>query len=170
MDKQTPSVKPIAYNYGLYLALINIAVLLIIYAANIDKNWGLSIVSIILTITVFVLGIKTYKSSNDNKLTIGQAIKVGLAIAVIGGILTALYSYFHYEYIYPEFIELQKETAYSQMLEKSPDLTDEQIEKAMGISNIFMNSTFFSLSAILGSLIFGLITSLILGLIMKKED
>lgn len=169
MENQTPSIKPIAYNYGLYLAVINIAVLLVMYIANIDKNWTLSIVSILLTITVFVFGIKAYKSLNNNLLTLMEAIKTGLAIAVIGGVITALYSYIHYEFVYPEFIEMQRDTAYNQMVERSPNMTSEQIEKAMGISDIFMNSTFFSLSAILGSLIFGLITSLIVGLIMKKE-
>jgi uncharacterized membrane protein SpoIIM required for sporulation len=55
------------------------------------------------------------------------------------------------------------------MMESNPNMTEEQVEQAMGISSIFMNSTFFSLSAILGSLIFGLIVSLIAGLIMRSE-
>lgn len=169
MENKTTSIKPIAYNYGLYLALINISVLIIMYLANIDKNWTISIVSITISIAIFFYGIKAYKSANNDILTLSEALKVGLAIAVIGGIITALYSYIHYEFVYPEFIEMQRETAYNQMVERSPDMTNEQIEKAMSISDIFMNSTFFSLSAILGSLIFGLIISLIIGLIMKKE-
>ena len=169
MEKSNQSFKSIAYTHGTYLAIINIVILLIMYVANLDKNWIISIVSIILTVIVFFYGIKTYRLGNNDTLTINEAIKVGLAIALIGGIITALYSYIHYEFVYPEFIELQKETAYNQMIEKSPNMSSEQIEKAMEISNIFMNSTFFSLSAILGSLIFGLIISLILGLIMKKE-
>lgn len=169
MEHESPSIKPIAYTYGMYGALVSIAGLVIMYAANLDKSWLLSIVSAVLSILVFVYGIKAFKTANANILSLGQAIKVGLAIAVIAGIVTALYSYLHYEFVYPEFIDLQRETAYAQMMEANPNMTDEQIEQALGISNIFMNSTFFSLSAVLGSLIFGLIVSLIAGLIMRSE-
>lgn len=169
MEHESPSIKPIAYTYGMYGALVSIAGLVIMYAANLDKSWLLSIVSAVLSILVFVYGIKAFKTANANILSLGQAIKVGLAIAVIAGIVTALYSYLHYEFVYPEFIDLQRETAYTQMMEANPNMTDEQIEQALGISNIFMNSTFFSLSAVLGSLIFGLIVSLIAGLIMRSE-
>ncbi|MEY8848821.1 DUF4199 domain-containing protein [Psychroserpens sp. XS_ASV72] len=169
MDQEKPKIKPIAYSYGLYLALISIVVLVIMYVANIDKSWPLSIASALLSIAVFVYGIKAYKKSNNGFLTLGQAIKVGLAIAVVGGVISAIYSYFHYEFIYPEFIEMQKEVAYNQMIEQNPNMTEEQINQAMDISGIFMNSAFFSLSSILGSLIFGLIVSLIAGLVMKKE-
>ncbi|MDH7914162.1 DUF4199 domain-containing protein [Winogradskyella sp. SYSU M77433] len=169
MEHQTPSIKPIAYTYGLYSALLSIAGLIIMYVANMDKNWILSSISVVVSILIFVYGIKAFKTANANILSLGQAIKVGLAIAVIAGVITAIYSYVHYEFIYPEFIEMQKETAYNQMIEQNPNMTDEQIEQAMSISNLFMNSTFFSLSSILGSLIFGLIVSLIAGLIMKND-
>lgn len=169
MEHETPSIKPIAYTYGVYSALVSIAGLVIMYAANMDKNWILSIVSAVLSILIFVYGIKAFKNANANVLSLGQAIKVGLAIAVIAGVITAIYSYVHYEFVYPEFIDIQRETAYTQMMEANPNMTDEQVEQALGISNIFMNSTFFSLSAVLGSLIFGLIVSFIAGLIMRSE-
>ena len=169
MEHEAPSLKPIAYTYGLYSALLSITGLITMYVLNIDKSWALSLISSVISILIFVYGIKAFKNANANILTLGQAIKVGLAIAVIGGVITALYSYVHYEYIYPEFIEMQKETAYNQMMESNPNMTEDQVEQAMGISSIFMNSTFFSLSAILGSLIFGLIVSLIAGLIMRSE-
>ena len=170
MENQTAPIKPIAYTYGLYSALISIAVLIIMYVANLDKSWILSGASFVLGVLIFVYGIKAYKHSNANNLTLSQAIKVGLAIAVIGGLISAIYSYVHYEYIYPEFIEMQKETAYQQIIEQNPDLTQEQVNKSMEISSMFLNPGFFSLMSILGSLVFGLIVSLITGLIMKNDN
>ncbi|WP_299126955.1 DUF4199 domain-containing protein [uncultured Winogradskyella sp.] len=169
MEHQTAPVKPIAYTYGLYSALISIAVLVIMYVGNIDKSWILSGISFTLGVLILVYGIKAYKQSNSNILSVGQAIKVGLAIAVVGGLIAAIYSYVHYEYIYPEFIDIQKETAYNQMIENNPEMTDEQIEQAMSMSSMFMTPGFFSLMSIIGSLIFGLIVSVITGLIMKSD-
>ena len=142
MEHKTPSIKPIAYTYGLYSALLSITGLIIMYVANMDKNWTLSIISLVISVLIFVYGIKAFKNANANVLSIGQT---------------------------KEFIEMQRETAYNQMMESNPNMTEEQVDQAMGISNIFMNSTFFSLSSILGSLIFGLIVSLIAGLIMRSD-
>ncbi len=170
MEPQKASIKPIAYTYGLYLALISIVVLVIMYVANIEKSWVLSIVSSLLTITVLVYGIKAYKHQNNGFLSIGEAIKTGLAIAVIGGLIAGIYAYVHYSYVYPEFIEMTKEAAYNDMTTKNPNMTEEQITQAMDISGIFMTPLFFSLITILGSLLFGLIVSLIAGAVMKKEN
>lgn len=170
METEKPAIKPIAYSYGLYLALVSIIVLVIMYVANIEKSWALSIGSSIATILVLVYGIKAYKQKNHGFLSLGEAIKVGLAIAVIGGVIAGLYAYVHYAYIYPEFIEIAKDQAYLQITEQNPEMSAEQVAKTMEISSIFMNPTFFGLSNVIGSLIFGLIVSLIAGLIMKKED
>lgn len=170
MEHETAPIKPIAYTYGLYSALISIASLVIMYVANVDKSWILSIASFILGVLIYVYGIRAYKLSNANVLSIGQAIKVGLAIAVIGGLITAIYSYVHYEFIYPEFIEMQMETAQEQMLERNPNMTQEQIDQAMSMSAPFMTSTFFSVMSIIGALVFGLIVSLIAGLIMRSDN
>lgn len=167
MEQHTASLKPIAYSYGLYSALLSVVALIITYVLNIDKSWILSGVSIIGTILIFVYGIKAFKIANGNVLSLGQAIKVGLAIAVIAGVITAIYSYFHYEFIYPEFIDIRTEEAYAQMV--SQNMSQEQIDQSMELTKMFMNSSFFSLSSLIGSLIFGLITSLIAGLIMKND-
>lgn len=170
MEHQTAPIKPIAYKYGLFSALISILVLVIMYVMNIDKSWILSGFSIIAGILIFVFGIREYKLSNANILSIGQAIKVGLAIAVIGGVISAIYSYVHYAFIYPEFIEMQKETAYEKMMEQNPNMTQEQVEQAMNISGMFLTPGFMSIMSVLGSLFFGLIISLITGLIMRSND
>ncbi len=170
METEKPSIKPIAYSYGLYLALVSIIILVIMYAANLEKNWTLSIASSVASIVVFVYGIKAYKHMNAGFLSLSDAIKVGLAIAVIGGLIAGIYAYVHYSFIYPEFIETAKEQAYIQLTEQNPGMNADQVSKAMEINNMFMNPMFFSFSTVIGSLIFGLIVSLIAGLVMKKED
>jgi hypothetical protein len=56
------------------------------------------------------------------------------------------------------------------MIEQNPNMTQEQVDQAMSISGMFMNSGFFSLMSIIGSLVFGLIVSLIAGLIMRSDS
>ena len=170
MENQSPSIKSIAYTYGLYLALVSVAGLIIMYVLSLQKSWTISIISFVLTVLILVYGIKAYKHANGGLLSVGKAVKVGLAIAVVGGLLSAIYAYVHYSFIYPEFIDLTKEAAYEQMMTQNPNLTDEQANQAMEMQGMFMNAGFFSLMSILGSLFFGLIISLIAGLIMRKDQ
>ena len=169
METQKPSIKPIAYSYGLYLALVSIIVLVIMYVANLEKSWAISIGSSLASIVVLVYGIKAYKHKNAGFLSLSDAIKVGLAIAVIGGLIAAIYAYVHYAFVYPEFIEIAKDQAYLQITEQNPEMSAENISKTMEISSIFMTPMFFSLTTMVGTLIFGLVVSLIAGLVMKKE-
>ncbi|WP_299224521.1 DUF4199 domain-containing protein [uncultured Psychroserpens sp.] len=170
MENEKPKIKPIAYNYGAYLGVLTAAGLIIQYVAGLERNWVVSVISIILTIIIYYYGIKTYKQQNTNYLSIKEAIKVGLAIAVIGGLIGAVYTYIHYSYIQPEFIEAIREQAYSDMTSQNPNMTEEQLATGEKMMNIFTSSFFMATMTLIFSLFFGLIISLITGAIMKKDD
>ncbi len=160
--------KSIATNYGLYLGGISILVLAIMYALSLEKSWAISGASVVLTILIFFYGIKSFKSFNEGYLTLGEAIKMGLAIAAIGGVIGAIYTYIHYSFIYPEFIENIRSQSLNQMLQSNPEITDEQIEKATQMTNIFSSPFSLATFSLIGNLVFGIIASLIIGLIIKK--
>jgi len=70
MEDQKVSVKPIAYTYGLYLGVLSILGIVILYVLNQDKNWIVSLISIIITIVIYAYGIKEFKKQNGNLLSI----------------------------------------------------------------------------------------------------
>ncbi len=86
-DSKSP-FKSLAYNYGLYLALISILTAVLIYAFDIDpKNIAISIVTTTLTVVVYFLGLSALKKAQNGFLSLGEAIKLGLAMAVVGELL-----------------------------------------------------------------------------------
>ncbi len=170
MEKTSPSVKQIATNHGILLALLSILMLVIMYVANLEKNWALSIVSIALTILIFISAIKTFKVSNAGFLTVGDAIKVGLATAAIGGVISALYTYIHYTYVYPEFLQIILDTAREQVLKTNPDMSQEQIDMALSMTEKFSSPFMMATFSLIGSLFIGFIISIITGLIMQRKD
>jgi len=169
MENQKPQIKTIAYNYGLYLALFSIATIVLMYALDLEKHWAIITISIIITVIIYVFGIIAYKKLNNNLLSLGEAIKLGLAIAAIAGVISALYSYIHYSYIQPEFIDALREEAVTKMVEQNPSLTNEQIEKVSEMTNMFTSPFFLSTMTLIGNLLLGIVISLIAGLIMKQE-
>jgi hypothetical protein len=168
MENQKEYVKKIAYSYGVYLGLVTIILLVIMYVLNIDKSWVLSIISTLITIILFVLGIKAFKKENQNFISIEEAIKVGLAIAAIGGLVAAIYTFFHYEYIYPEFIENLREQSLIEA-KKDPKEYKEKKEMIKKYINIFTSPFILSTISLIATLFFGFIISLITGAIIKKE-
>lgn len=97
METKQQILKPIAYKFGLFLGLIIIASIVI--APLIEQNNLLTIFSFLATLMVFIFGIKKFKTNNSNKISLVDSIKIGLAIAVIGALIAAIYTYIHLNYL-----------------------------------------------------------------------
>lgn len=171
MKTQTPSVKKIALNYGVLLALLTIVLQVISYVMNahIDRPWWLSLLQLFISVGMIIYGIKAYKTENSGFLTLSQALKVGLAISLVAGLISVVFNYFFMNYIDPDFIQKSLDFSREQMIEKFPEMPQEQIDSSMEISAKFMSPWIMSAIAILSTLFFGFIISLVVGLIMKRN-
>jgi len=171
METQEISVKKIALNYGLVLALLSIAVNVIAYVTNnhLDRPWWVSVLGTIFLIAVIVYGLKAFKNENSGFLSIGEAIKVGLAISLIAGIIGVIYNFIFITYIEPEFVNQMLDFTREEMIEQNPDMTQEQMDMSIGIVEKMMQPWIMFAMGIIGSLFFGFIVALISGLIMKNN-
>ena len=171
METQTDSLKKIALNFGVLLALLSIVLQVISYVlyVHIDRPWWLTVIQTLISIAVLVYGIKAYKTANAGFLTLSQALKVGLAISLVAGIISVIFNFIFMNYIDPDFIQKTLDFSREQMIEKYPNMTQEQIESSLEISAKFMTPWIMSAIAILATLFFGFIISLFTGLIMKKN-
>ena len=171
MENHQASVKKIALNYGLLLALLSIVLQVISYVldAHIDRPWWLSVLQFGISIGVTYMGIKAYKTGNAGFLTLGEALKTGVAISFIAGIIAVIFNYIFMNYIDPEFIQKTMVFTQEQMVKDNPNMTQEQIDNAMAISSKLMTPIWISGFAMIATLFFGFIISLVIGLIMKKN-
>ncbi|MGO3182113.1 MAG: DUF4199 domain-containing protein [Aequorivita sp.] len=171
MDTQRASIKKIALNYGVLLALLSIVLQVISYVldVHIDRPWWLTVVQLLISVSVIVVGLKAFKTSNAGFLTLGQALKTGVAISLIAGIIAVVFNFIFINYIDPDFIAKALEFSRVQMIEQNPNMSQEQIDNAMEISSKFMSPGVMSAFAVISTLFFGFIISLISGLIMRKN-
>jgi len=169
-NQQKPTNKTALY-YGVILGIVLILANVIVYASGMiyEQDWKTGSIGLIGMIAVLFIGIKKFKEINEGYLTVGQAIKTGLGIAVIGGIISIIYTFIFMNYIEPDFIANTLAGVEEKMIEQNPNLTDEQIEQALGFSEKFMSPSIMSAMALFMTLFFGLIFSLISGLILKKN-
>ncbi len=172
MENQTTSSKNIMLNYGVLLGFAGVLINLGLYATGTIYNphWSVSLIAVLISIAILVMGIKKFKESNGGFLKLGEALKIGLGIALISGLIGVVYTLIFANFIEPNHWENIVTAAREQIIETYPDFGEDQIESALGISKMMANSSMASAMGIAGSLIFGFIVSLIGGLIMKKSD
>jgi len=171
METQEVSVKKIALNYGLILGLLSIAVSVIAYVTDnhIDRPWWISVLSTLVVVGVLVYGLKAFKEENSGFLSIGDALKVGLAISLVAGIIGALFNYIFITIIEPDFVAQMLDMTREQMIKQNPNMPQDQMDMAMGISEKMMKPWIMSAISIVATLFFGFIVSLVSGLIMKQN-
>lgn len=171
METKTASIKKIALTYGVLLASLSIVLQVLSYVldAHIDRPWWLTVLQLLISISVIVYGIKAYKTANAGFLTLGQALKTGLAISLIAGIIAVIFNYIFMNYIDPNFVQNTLDFTREQMIEQNQNMTQEQIDSAMSMSAKFMSPSIMSAFALLATLFFGFIISLFAGLFLKKN-
>jgi hypothetical protein len=170
-NQKTPSTQ-IMLNYGLILAFITIIVAVANYAFGdaYDPHWSISVLNALISIAVIVFALKKLKEGNNGLLSLGQALKTGLGIALISGIVYIVYFYVFVNFIEAEYFLNLEKVAEANILENYPNMSDEQLEGALAMSKKMSSFGMISAIVMISSLFFGFIISLIAGLIMKKTE
>ncbi len=171
MENQSQPTKKIIINYGVILAAISILLNVTMYALgkHYDQDWKMGLFGFIIMAVVIFMGIKKAKEFNGNILSLGQALKVGMGIALVAALIGVVYTLIFMNFIEPDFMDNMMEIQRQNMLENYPNLTDEQIEMQLEMGKKFANPWVSSAFQLIGSLFFGFIISLVSGLILKKE-
>lgn len=171
METQKSSSNQIMLNYGLMLGLASIIVAVANFAfGNVYKpHWSISIISVILSIVIIILGLKALKVNNGGFLSLGESIKTGLGIALISGVVYVIYFFVFTNFIEPEYFTNLAKFQEATVLEMYPNMSDEQLENALEMSKKFSGFGMISAITLIMSLFSGFIISLIGGAIMKKS-
>lgn len=171
MEIQTASVKKIALPYGAVLGLFTVLLSVIVYVMDLtyEQPWWQGALGFVAMIICILIGIKTFKKDNAGFLSLGEALKVGLAISLIAAIFGVIFNLIFMTVIEPDFIANMLAATEDNMLAQNPNMTQEQIDMGMSITETMMSPTIITAMAIIMTLFFGFIISLITGLVMKVE-
>ena len=159
----------IALKWGMIGSAIFIIYGLAQYLMGPIFNQGLStVVSLAVLTGVIVMAIKTYKDETGGYATYGQGLGAGLLTSLVIGVITLVWTFLLYDVIAPDFKETILEVATDRMREKQ-GMDDDQIEQIMEQAAFFFSTTWFAIVGLVGTVIMGLIISLITAAIMKND-
>lgn len=169
MENQANS-KGIILNYGLYLGLITVLAGLVKYATGnlyITEFYS-GIFGVLIVIALVILGIKKFKSTNEDLMTFGQGVKIGIGLTLIGTIIIIAYYFLLSSFIEPDFMANTLE-AQKVMFADSFGMTEGQIEEATKNSKDNFYLSLFG-GILVWNLFLGGITSLITAAVVKKNE
>ncbi len=171
-NQQSISPSKTILTYGIFFGLASVLVSVANYSfGNIYKpHWSLSIINYLLLIVFIVLALKAYREQNGGYLKLSDALKIGIGISLLAGIISMLYFLVFVNYIEPDFIAKTGEVQEQIMYERFPDMDEALIEQQVEMSKKFMTPTIMSAFILAASLFSGLIFSLVIGLFMKKSE
>jgi len=160
---------------GLLFGVIMIFEFTISYVIGIEKLVGTSFGVIInllnyliLPLLFIFLGCSNYKRNNNGFIKFSECLKTGVSITVIAAIVYAIFNLI-FNLIFPEFIEQIIAVTKSELLKGKPNSTNEEVEMALSITRKFMSPYIVFPFTIVMYAFFGLLYSLIVGAIVKKD-
>jgi hypothetical protein len=176
MENKTSTSK-FALQYGVLFGVIMILEFVIGYILNIDpttnQTYGILINVLnffLLPLILIYLACNTYKIKfNNGFISFVQCLKIGVSICVIGGLLYGLFSA-AFGMMFPEYFEEMTKKMRIVMRDKNPQMTSEQIDMAITMSKKFMNPVISIPITVIMYAFIGLIISLIIGAIVKKDS
>jgi hypothetical protein len=159
-----------AVNYGLILGALMVLIAIVMYATDMafqGKQWPVYLYYVAFPI-VIMYAISKYKQHSAGLLSLGDALKVGLAIGLISALVYTVYILVFNYVIDTEFNAKIIEYATDQIAQADAPVEAKEMQLKMieFFSDPLMGSVFW----IAMSLIFGLIYSLIGGLVMKQSN
>jgi Protein of unknown function (DUF4199) len=175
MENKTSTSK-FALQCGVLFGVIMILEFVIGYILNIDPTTNQSFGVIISVLNYFILpailiyvACNAYKTKlNNGFISFGQCLKIGVTICIIAGLLYGLFSA-AFGMMFPEYFEEMMKKMRIVMRDKNPEMTSEQIDMAITMSKKFMNPIISIPITVIMYAFIGLIISLIIGAIVKKD-
>ncbi|MBW1295737.1 DUF4199 domain-containing protein [Aquimarina litoralis] len=125
----------------------------------------------LLSITVgsILLGLKTFKKNNNGYISLKEALKISIGIALIGGLVAMLCDILRIHVIDPEFIDQINENNFKRLVENSTEFTQKDVDRRMAIAKRAHSPLIIISRHMASHLCSGIIFGLILGLFIRKK-
>ncbi|QRR02205.1 DUF4199 domain-containing protein [Dyadobacter sandarakinus] len=161
------STARIALKYGLLASVVIMIYTVIINVTGFSQNQLLTSLSTVFVIVAIVLGMKDFREQNKGYMSYGEGLGVGTLLTAVVGLLSSAFTLFYMQFIDPTLITQGLDKMRSDLEKRGLD--DAQIDQTMEVSQRFMSPGIVFVSGVLLYVFMGLIISLIVAAIMRRE-
>lgn len=157
--------------YGVLLGLILVVIAVLMYVSGMieeEKQWPVYVYYFFFP---FFIGYSVfeYRKKNGGFLSFKTALKVGVTVALVGGIVYSVYNLIYFYILEPDTVEKILAVTKEKILEQDPNMSEENLAQTMNLTERFAHPLFASAMYLLLSAVFGFFYGLISGAIFKRE-
>ncbi|WP_299247974.1 DUF4199 domain-containing protein [uncultured Aquimarina sp.] len=159
------------FKYGILFGVTLTIYSFILYLNGyyVDQDVMHLIFLIFLTVGNISLGLVKFKNYNDGYISILEALKIGVGISIIGGLVVSLWEILLLHVIDPEVMNQLKEHSFKKIAETSTDFTKQDMDGQIEFINKIKSPIIMLISALVEDIFIGFLFSLIGGLIIRKK-
>lgn len=171
MEEIKPKTGKYALTYGLILGALSVVFALMLYSLDMHYQGGMMVlgVSLIITISLITIGIIQFKKDNNGFVSLGQGLKIGVGIGLVGGIIGIIFNQVMAGLIDPEMMNKAMEYQKGLLMETTK-MTPEQIDAQIEMGKKFTTPSMQIMFGLIYSVVASFLLSLIPALILKKQE
>ena len=166
MNDQASTAR-VALKWGIILGVALIIYSLILFLTDSVGNSKLGFISFALSIGGLVLAMRDYRTLNGGYMSYGEGLSVGTLTSGVSGLLSSLFSVFYTTVIDTGAMGRMVERTREQL--EDSGAPDDQIEQQINIVEMFQSPGLSFAFGVIGAVIFGLLLSLIIAAIMRRN-
>lgn len=169
MEKKNPSIWLNALNWGLIIGLASIVYSVILYMLNQMFNQALGYAGVIIIIVGLAIAMKNYRDKVlDGIMPFGKAFGFGMLIIIVAALLGSIFAYLLYTVIDPGLSERMIEYTSEKMLNRG--IPEAQLDVVLERAAKFQKPLPIAITGFITSVLGGVVLSLIMAAIFKKEE
>jgi hypothetical protein len=171
MEEKPKSVTMNGITYGAIAAVVMIIYSLLLYLFDQHLNRGISWISYVILLGIMIWGTIDYrKKALGGLMSYGKAYSTSFMIALFAIIIATIYTYFFFQFIAPDAVQDIADMSRERIIRDNPDISDEDLERAMGMQSFVMNPLGLTISGFIYQVVISAIVCLITSIFLRKED
>jgi hypothetical protein len=171
MENQTYPAWKHAFQSGIFLSIALIILSLLFYVLDLHTERWTGFISYGVLLIGIIYSIVTYRDKFRNGfISYGQSFSTGFFTGLFASVIIAIFTGIFVAAMGEQYIETLLMQSEEGILKANPDITDDQLDMALKISQRMMHPVWISIISLLGFLVFSVIFSLIVSVFIKKED
>jgi hypothetical protein len=150
-----------------------VAIPLLLFGLGMEKDPAVqkinNFTNIAIPAVIIFLGIREQRAGEGNGyLTFGKGFSTGMMIALIGGVISTVFTYLYFTILNPGIVTYIKLKQEEEMLKRG--MSESQVESMAENMDTWTSPGMMTAFVFLGILLLGLVISLISSAILKKEN
>jgi len=171
MENQNYPVWKHALTYGIYLGVALIILSLLFYVLDMYTYKWTEYIGYAFVLGFIIIASISYRDKHLNGLiTYGQSFSVGFLTGLFAAIIASVFIYIFMIYIGDDYKAIMMEQSEEEILKRSPDISDEQLDVALKLAERLTRPGWLVVITFFGNLFFSVIFAFIVSIFVKKED